>query len=303
MSQRHGSRRVVLTDRDVELFHWLWMLRILTLDQLRRLGYYQPDTGRLSVLDNVRKRLKRLWDAGYLEGLRLLDSKERVYLLAEAALPALRERYGIEQRRLYQPKLEADAQLLHPLLVSECAVRFVEATRDTSFELVPLAPLHVPFIQTRLVEDTSKRRHVERFVSQEDVPVLGDQPVRIRPDLVCGLEKSGRARLYCIEADRDTESPQELVDKMRGYAHYRTALDPDDPSRRLWQRYGAFQDFRVLIVTTSERRRENLVQALEHQVGWKLVAVTTIERLQAEHPLRGTIWQNHQGPERALVRG
>ena len=67
------KKRLVLTARDVELFRWLWMLRVLTLGQLRRLGYYQPDTGQLSVLDNVRKRLKRLWDAGYFEGTRLLD--------------------------------------------------------------------------------------------------------------------------------------------------------------------------------------------------------------------------------------
>ena len=297
------KRRVVLTPKDVELFRWLWMLRVLTLGQLRRLGYYQPETGQLSVLDNVRKRLKRLWDAGYLEGTRLLDSKERVYFLGELALPALRDRYGMEQRRLYRPKLESDLQLLHPLMVSECAVRMVEAVRETGFELVNLLPLRIPFVHARTVGDTTKRRYVDRFVAQENVPVLGSEPVRIRPDLVCGIGKSGRSRLYFFEADRDTESVQEVVTKQLAYAQYWDALDPDQTQRRLWQRYGAFRDFRVLIVTTSERRMGNLVAGLEGQEGWELAAVTTLERLTGSHPLFAPIWRNQQGDERALARG
>lgn len=296
-------RRVMLTDNDVELFWWLWMLRVLTLGQLRRLGYYQPDTGQLSVLDNVRKRLKRLWDAGYLEGTRLLDTKERVYFLGEQALPSLRERYEIEQRRIYQPKLESDLQLLHPLMVSECAVRMVEAVRETDFELINLDPLSIPFVHARTVGDTKKRRYVDRFVAQENIPVLGDDPARIRPDLVCGIGKSGRSRLYFFEADRDTESPQELLKKQLAYARYWDALDPNDPQRRLWQRYGAFRDFRVLIVTVSQRRMENLAAALEGQEGWELMALTTLEQLEAEHPLFGSIWRNQQGVGRALARG
>lgn len=296
-------RRVVLTDNDVELFWWLWMLRVLTLGQLRRLGYYQPDTGQLSVLDNVRKRLNRLWDAGYLEGTRLLDTKERVYFLGEQALPSLRERYEIEQRRIYQPKLESDLQLLHPLMVSECAVRMVEAVRETDFELVYLDPLGIPFVHARTVGDTTKRRYVDRFVAQENVPVLGEESVRIRPDLVCGIGKGGRSRLYFVEADRDTESPQEVLAKQLAYAHYWDALDPRNPQRRLWQRYGSFRDFRVLIVTVSQRRMENLTAALEGQEGWELMALTTLEQLVAEHPLFGPIWRNQQGVGRALARG
>lgn len=299
----HKKRRLVLTPKDVELFRWLWMLRVLTLGQLRRLGYYQPETGQLSVLDNVRKRLKRLWDAGYLEGTRLLDSKERVYFLGELALPALRDRYGMEQRRLYRPKLESDLQLLHPLMVSECAVRMVESVRETDFELVDLLPLRIPFVHARTVGDTTKRRYVERFVAQENIPVPGSDPARIRPDLVCGIGKGGRSRLYFFEADRDTESVQEVVTKQAAYAQYWDALDPDRPQQRLWRRYGTFRDFRVLIVTTSERRMGNLVTGLAGQKGWELVAVTTLERLTGNHPLFAPIWRNQQGDERALARG
>lgn len=296
------QRQVVLTERDIELFRWLWMLRALTLGQLRRLGYYQPDTGQISVLDNVRKRLKRLWDTGYLEGRRLFTTKERVYLLGEPALPALRERFGINQRRLFRPKLESDLQLLHPLMVSECAVRMVESVRENEFELAPMLPLGIPFVHTRTVGDATKRRHTDRFVAHEDIVVPGEEQARIRPDLVCGLEKQGRSRLYLWEADRDTKSPQEVLAKQLAYAQYWNALDPEEPHKRLWQRYGPFQDFRVLIVTTSQRRLENLASALAGHDGWELVALTTLEQLEHRDPLFAPIWRNHQGKERTLAR-
>lgn len=295
--------RVVLTENDVQLFHWLWMLRVLTLRQLRRLGYYQPDTGRLSSMDNVRKRLKRLWDAGYFEGDRLAERKERIYVLGDRALKPLRETYGIRQWRLYQPRFETEAQILHPLLVSECAVRVVEALRRpaSDLELASLQPLAVPFVHTHLVGNARKRKHVERFVSQEDLEVEGET-LRIRPDLVFGLEKDGRGRLYFLEADRGTERPVDVAAKLAAYAAYLETPDPDQPDRRLWQRYGPFGDFRVLVVTTTRRRVRSLASTLRDHPGWDLVNLTTASKVRRESPLFDEIWLNRFGEERALAK-
>lgn len=296
-------RQVILTPRDVEIFRWLWLLRLLTLGQIRRLGYYQPDTGRCSVLDNVRKRMRRLWDAGYLSGTRLIESKERIYTLAPSALEPLRESYDLDQQRLYQPKLEAEAQLLHPLMVSECATRLVESLRGTTFALSSLRPVELPFVLTHTIGDANKRKHVERFLSQENLEVSGRDPFRIRPDLVFGVEKAGRGRLYFLEADRGTESVQDVVEKQLGYHAYLSALDPEDPTRCLWQSYGEFRDFRVLVVTSTQRRRQSLINALKGQQGWELTAVTMISEFESRHPLFDPIWSNQQGDGRALVKG
>ncbi len=231
-----GSRRppgLVLTDTDHELFRWLWMLRVLTLGQLRRAGYYQPEEDRVSSLHNVRKRLRRLWQKGYITGDTLLETRERIYFLDEPALPALRDRYGIEQQRLYRPAGSAQSlrQIHHALMVSECAVTVAESIRKSAIQLVDLPPLGMPFYHTHAVGDVRQKKHVERFVSQENLDVAGfDKPLRIRPDLVFALNQNSMgspvSRLYCLEADRGSESPREVAEKLRAYHHYAEYLDP-----------------------------------------------------------------------------
>ncbi len=296
------SRRLVPTPTDVDLFRWLWMLRVLSLDQLRRLGYYQPKTGRLSSLDNVRKRLHRLWDKGYLVGNNLL-TRERIYFLGERALASLRDEYGIWQRRLYKPKgMETMGHVRHALLVSECAVRITEAVRRSTVQIPDLAPLGVPFYHTHAVGDPSKRKHVERFVTQEDLRVPGiPEAMCIRPDLVFALEKASGSRLYLLEADRGSESPQEIALKQRGYFHYKQARDPQEPAHHLWQRYGLVRDFRVLFVTTTDRRIELLRHKLQDKPGFELLAFTTIDQLKEHNPVFDPIWTAHTGRTMALI--
>lgn len=295
---------LILTAGDIEVCRWLWMLRVLTIDQIRRLRYYQAETGRLSSPDNIRKRLKRLWDAGYLAGDVLQATNERIYSLGEKGLEPLRVAYGLDQRRLYRPRSpETMQQLAHPLMVSECAVRFVESVRGSDVELPELSPLGVPFYHTHAVADTSRKKHVERYVTQEDIQVPGfAEPFRIRPDLVFALARGPAWRLFFLEADRGSESVQEIALKQAGYFHLQEAADPDHPSQRLWQRYGPVRDFRVLFVTTTARRVETLCRQLEGAPGFGLMAFANIHQLEAENAIFGRIWTVADGGRKSLLR-
>ena len=298
----------MLTATDVELFRWLWMVRVLTLRQLQRVGYYQPDTGKLSSLHNVRKRLQRLWNHGYLSGDRLLETRERIYFLAAQALPALREHCSIPQRRLYQPRGSGTwRQVQHSLMVSECAVRVMEALRHSHLELLNLGPLHMAFYHTHAVAGTASKKHVERFVSQEDLVVPSQAaPIRIRPDLVFALAKSQHdqplARLYFLEADRGFESAREIAAKLLAYHHYASALDPHDSTRYRWQRYGAVRDFRILLVTTERQRARSLTRSLRDKPGYELTAVASLDAVKEENPVFDPIWTNVAGRGRALAK-
>ena len=296
------TKRLAITEGDVEVFRWLWMLRVLTLEQIRRLRYFQPETGRLSSLDNVRKRLKRLWDAGYLLGDTLRDTNERVYFLGQEALAPLREHAGIEQRRLYRPRgADTMTQLLHPVLVSECAVRVVEALRGAESALVDLPPLGVPFYHTHAVADPATKVHVRRFVTQEDVEVPSQaEPFRIRPDLVFAFRQGDASRLYFLEADRDTESPQEIARKQLGYAAYAEAVDPRS-GELLWHRYGAITDFRVLFLTTRQKRVERLRSYLADKPGFDLMAFSSVGDVQGRNIVFDGVWSTIGGEGRALA--
>jgi hypothetical protein len=295
--------RLVLTPGDVEVCRWLWMLRVLTIEQLRRLRYYQEDTGRLSSPDNIRKRLKRLWDEGFLAGDVLQQTNERIYFLGERGLEPLREAYGLDQRRIYRPRSpETMQQLAHPLLVSECAVRFVESVRGTAVELPELAPLWAPFYHTHAVADVRQRRHVERYVTQEDIRVPGyPEPFRIRPDLVFALARGSAWRLFLLEADRGSESVQEIALKQAGYFHLQNAPDPGNQAQRLWQRYGPVRDFRVLFVTTTPRRVEVLRRQLAELPGFELMAFSTVSEVRALNTVLEPIWATADGLK-ALLR-
>lgn len=297
------KRRLVPTAGDLEVFRWLWMLRVMTLEQIRRVRYYQPETGRLSSFDNVRKRLKRLWDADYLSGDRLLETNERIYFLGQQALGPLRECYGVDQQKLYQPRgFDTMQQLLHPLLVSECAVRVTEALRGTDMKLVDLQPLEVPFYHTHAVGDPSAKKHVKRFVTQEDVVVRGQpEPFRIRPDLVFSLKQGDASRLFFLEADRNTESPKEIVKKQLGYAAYAATPDSQSPRQFLWQRYSAAKDLQVLFLTTAHRRVGLLQKHLADQPGFDLMAFTSIEELQGKNMVFDGVWTTETGSERPLA--
>lgn len=307
MNERGILRRsgVVVTPNDAQLFRWLWMLRVITLNQLRRVGYYQPETGRLSALDNVRKRLSRLRKAGYLTGDRLMDTRERIYHLGEAALGPLREHYDLQQQRLYQPKgLETLRQVQLSLMVSECAVRITAAIRGSALSIPELPPLGASFYHTHAVGEAGKRRHVERFVTQDDLRVTELlQPLRIRPDLVFALSQRKISRLYFLEADRASESSQQIADKQLAYHHYqRVSMDQADPDRRPWHRYGPMRDFRVLFVTTDERRVKNLVKSLRDQPGFDLMVFSSLGAVREGNMAFDPIWTNHVGAERALAK-
>ncbi len=298
------QKGLVLTPTDIELFRWLWMVRVMTLGQLRRVGYYQPGTGRLSSLDNVRKRLRRLCKGGYLQGDTLLDTRERIYMLGDRSLPALLDHCGIAQQRLHKPRgQETLRQVHHTLMVSECAVRMNESIRGTDIELAELLPLSMPFYDTHTVGNPSKKRHVERFVSQEDLHIPGySKPFRIRPDLVFGLEKVATNRLFFLEADRGSESPQRIAQKQLAYHHYCQASVPRDLPTRRWQCYGPFCHFRVLFITTTHRRIALLFQHLRSLPGAELFAFTTFEDLKGKSAIFAPIWRTQTGRSRPLLK-
>lgn len=294
-----------LTEGDIETFWWVWLLRVLSLDQLRRLRYFQPETARLSSEDNVRKRLARLAQAGYMVSDRLHTTRERLYFLGEKALRPLRAYHGIDQQQLFRPRAgETLTQLLHPLLVSEIAVRLVESLRDTpDVNLMNLLPLELPFLHTHAIGNPRAKKHTERFVTQVDLRDPGNpEPLRIRPDLVFGLEVEESRRLFFVEADRGFEGAPELARKQRAYAAYRDTLDSDDPQHYLWQRYGDFADFRVLVVTTTAKRIESLEKVMKREKGYDLVAFGTAEEVARENVVTGGFWQTGDGRRQSFLR-
>ncbi|HKH47663.1 MAG TPA: replication-relaxation family protein, partial [Thermoanaerobaculia bacterium] len=171
-------------------------------------------------------------------------------------------------------------------------------------EIPELAPLWIPFYHTHAVADVRQKKHVERYVTQEDLRVPGHpEPFRIRPDLVFALAQGSAWRLYFLEADRGSESVQEIAMKQKGYHYFQNAPDPQNPAHRLWQRYGPVRDFRVLFVTTSTRRVETLRRQLEEVPGFGVMAFATAPEVERRNVLFEPIWSTKSGVKALLRTG
>ena len=307
-TSKKQDKGLVLTGTDHDLFRWLWMLKVMTLGQLRRASYYQPETGRVSSIHNVRKRLQRLWQKGYIKGDTLVETRERFYTLEELGLSALRDRFGIRQQRLYHPRAASSHRSLErDLMISECAVRILEASRASALDLMSLRPLAIPFYKTHTVGDTKSKKHIERFVSQEDLQVAGHPlALRIRPDLVFALEQEVTqrrfSRLYMVHVIHGNTSAKKAADWLFAYHHYRDHSDPENPSKPLWKRYGDLDDFRVLLVTRKKDRVRSLARALEAKPGFDRTGIASLEALTSRDPLFDGIWTNLLGSGRALAQ-
>jgi len=70
----------------------------------------------------------------------------------------------------------------------------------------------------------------------------------------------------------------------------------------LWQRYGEFQDFRVLVVTTTAQRVTNLRRSLRSQPGFELAAFTTLQQLKAGNVVYDDVWMTADGDTKAFMK-
>lgn len=301
------EKNLQLTFKDREIFLWLWMVRVTTIQQIRRTHYWQADTEKLSHVKNVETRLSRLQKAGYLNGTLIQNEetgkKQKIYLLAKPALRPLRIHYGIEQKELYDfRKSNAFEKIYHALWISECACRVVECLRGSDWELDTLQPIGVPFYHTYAIGNPRRRPPVERFVTQWDFRGPNGKNYGIRPDLVFALKKGSFSRLFFLEADRGFEGNAVISEKLEGYHYQEKHPHPEDGQKFLWRAYGNLSDYRVLFITTTDRRVENLTSSLKEVKGFHMTAFTTFKTTRSENMLFDPLWRVPDGSTRSLLK-
>lgn len=277
--------QVLITSKDRELFTLLFMFRVMTIEQIRRIRYFDPKRGTCSAFDNVRKRLRRLWQAGFIKGswvylesedARLEDTRHRAYILSRGAIPHLRRSIPNLTQTTISEKFPLRT-IDHSFLVSECGCRLLESARRPGIQLINLSPYGLPLYHSRVASATQGRMAKESFVTQDEV-WDGTSHLTIRPDLVFALQADlVRSRLFFLEVDRGLESHQQLATKIRAYRQYR--------ENRMYSSYHkSIQDIRVLIATTSWERVSQLSSGLSNVPGFEILGMTTLEEIRKYSP-------------------
>lgn len=252
----------------------------------------------------------RLYHAAYIDRPRAqleaypVGSGPMVYALADSGARLLIARDGVEfanaewsrkNRNAGRPFIEHQLEIMDFYVSAECAARARPGT-----QLIHPAELVATFPERRVADRSpfKMRATLSRRGVKYDVAVI--------PDFAFGLALPNRERRnFLVEIDRGTMPVKRsdplrqtsFEEKMRAYLTAYAAKHHD--------RQFGWNTFRILTVTTDDRRLRSMMDALRplripHSPGALLFLFTTREQLRASDPL-ALAWQDGNGRAASLV--
>lgn len=218
-----------LQERDVELLRLLADYRFLDTYQIASL---QP-----RGLRNLRRRLQYLFHAG------LVDRPPRQHDLLKPPMPMV---YGLANKG-------ADT-LAQVLEIDRAKIDWQTKNKEAGLPYIDHTLMIANFRATlTLALQSSDRSHLVNWKQGPDLKAtlkVKGHAMAVVPDGFFTLESKGRLEHFLLEADRSTMTTSRYFGKLRAYW--------------LWWKTGGHQRkfgiprFRVLTLTTSEKRKENL---------------------------------------------
>jgi len=292
-----------VTDDDVAIVRQLARRRFLRSTHIAAL------VGR--SLDRTNDRLLRLFHAGYVDRPRAqLDrfpsagSSHFVYALADRGARLLIECDGIEfanvewsrkNRLAGRPFIEHQLEIMDFYVGLECATR-----ARTDVQLIHPDEMVATFPDQR----SAARNPFTLRATLSHRGVMHE--IGLVPDLVFGLRLAdGSRRHFMVEIDRGTMPvvradifrQTSFEEKMRGYLTAHAA--------KQHERQFGWNTFRVLTITTDERRMGTMMEALRslrvpHSLGAPLFFFATRDQLRGGDPL-AHVWKDGNGRDARLA--
>lgn len=235
----------------------------------------------------LQKRLNKLWRAGYLDrpkGQRKLfleaGPRHFIYALGNKGADTLTIHYGIDRQKIdwTTKNLEVkDIYLSHALQISNFRVCLALALRnEPSADLAFWKP-------TGEIKDAVIFQD-ERYTQK--IPIIPDGFFALKQEIP---GEDPDIMYFFLEADRGTMTTKRFFNKMRGYWKYYSQKKHEERLN--------IGNFRVLTITKTEARKENLRAitkgADDRKAGSLMFWFTSEQRYNLEEPGRilGPIWQ------------
>ena len=280
---KHPDKR--LTPRDGRVLNWVYEMRFLSREQIQRLEF-DSSSGRY-----CRDRLRRLFDAGYLDRRRLdlgtgfganmpvygLDKKGAEWIALDQKMDSSEVDWKPRDNEVNPYFME------HALAINDFWIDVVLATRESEYELERWIP-----------ERTLKSEEMKDYVDDPKA----DGRIAVVPDgYFCIGLADGRRACFALELDRGTVKKKSWRRKIRGYLEYAR-------SGRYRERYGT-TSLRIVTVVQAARRaqgdedEERLIRTRVEKIkGWteeeggdKLFWFAAEPDVAPETILAGQIWQ------------
>lgn len=293
IKRQSGGVRFQLVDRDIEILQALNRYRFLQTGQIRTLLFPQNTT-----LQSTQRRLKYLYHNKYINRIIPLfqvgqGSPETAYYLDKKGI-ALLEDQGEEIGSYARPGQISFQYLTHSLAISQFRVNLEVALKDH-----PIIELHrfVADYEIKGQTEAAIGKHKYKLFDQVQHPI-SKESYTVYPDALIILktkpDQKPYQRLLFLEQDQGTESLTRIKEKTTGYALYK--------KQDIFKKFGKFDTFTVLVITTSERRAANMRHFLTDVDGSDLVLITDAKKITAETILSELIWMDSKLELRAIVK-
>ena len=296
-----GDKNYQLTERDTQTVMSGYKYRYLSTSQIQRLHF--PGSTQMAY-----RRLRILAGNGYLESFTTPGIDEQVFHLGQKGAELVADHLQIPLRDLNwtQPtRTPKDYYFLrHFLQLNDFRIVLTQACeRAEDIQLLGFIPEYIG----QKTDSGGVRKYIRDVVC--DMQDLS-QKLNHTPDGVFALQKEGKPALFFVEIDRGTEvltnEDKGFLKAIRFYLNY--LVDEEQKYQRYRQDFDCapFQVFRVLFVTTSEKRLENMRQAVSglpfHRGQAKrFVWLATFEQVTPE-TVFGDIWRSMDEGDEGLYR-
>lgn len=253
-------QRVDLNSRDLMIFQEILEDRFLTIDQIQQLFFSSYKVAAL--------RLQKLWNQGYLKRQFLSTSRgsqPTLYCLQKKTYDLLVENGMINPEEISWEKIKNQQEIspekrYHEIDCNQFKIAlWIHLNNHHEQEIEMIHFGHGPAYWDYTLDPENQKKKIP-----------------IRPDRVMALKIKEVPETFFLELDRGTMTLERFRTKIRGYRHYYY-------SKGFYKRYGdARQPFekygyRVLTITTSKLRRNNLLNQALKEKSYYMCWFTTLE--------------------------
>jgi hypothetical protein len=290
--------RFNLTHRDIEIIQWVNRCRYLRSSQVKMLLFPECKS-----LDTTHRRLKLLFHNGYLGRItpymKVGDgTSEIAYYVDTKGFEVLQAEGQEVLFRANPKKIQVGYKFLeHTLALAQFRVLLELALKNH-----PTVTLH------RFTHDFELKGQIQKAIGRKQYKLYDEvlHPVTkesfvVYPDglFILKAQTSNEKgeleevqRLFLVEVDMNTEAHTVIKDKITGFSLYK--------EQNIFRKWGKFDSFFVLFVTTTPERAKNIRHHLTGVDGTKLVWVSDAETIKRQHVL-DPVWINYKLEMRVIA--
>lgn len=260
---------MVLTDRDCDILKIVNDCRILRSSHLENLFFQSRSTAQF--------RLSRLFHHEFLERhfLSVVSggpaSSPALYSLGKRGVHVLISQFGYERNHIHMVKKDTIGWhiLEHVLMINDVRIAIMQACKKEGIDLIEWREENAFRAAPDYVEIKDKRGRTHKK------PVLPD-------GYFCLNTPKGKSRFF-LELDRGTEVLSKVIPQLQVYETYTASGQYQD-------RFQA-KSLRILIVTTTTKRLDNLKEVARKVGGDRKYWFTTFDQIKPDSILTEPIWQ------------